>query len=133
MNLSYKIKKVVVRFKLRMKKKRNDLALKHMSIEQLKVFYRVKELAIAHNDSIKFDPASDEIIMHFPKLLITLKGETVYIHNTTQFVPMTIPAEAYAMLVEILQKEAHKERRKFKLEVKKRLNVFLDNIVTGIK
>ena len=130
MNLSYSIKKVVVRFRLRMKKKRDYLALKHMSIEQSKVFYRVKELAVANNDSIKFDPASDEIIMHFPKLLITLKGDTVYIHNTTQFVTMNIPPEAFEMLVGILEREAHKERRKFKLEVKKRLNVFLDNIVT---
>lgn len=129
MSINYKIKKSTVRFRKRMKAKRERIAFKHISAEQLKVFNMVKDLAVKHNSAIKFDPRSDEILIILPKMLVTLKGETVYIHNTTGFMSMIIPSEAYEILVELIQKEAHKERRKLKHEVKGRINEFLNKII----
>lgn len=128
MSLSYKIKKARVRFKHRMIRKRNDIAMKNLSIEQLRVIKQVTEYAVKHNEAIKFDPKSDEILIILPEVLVTLKGETIYIHNTHGFLPMPIPTEAYEMLVEVIEKEAHKERRKLKYEVKQRIHKFLDQL-----
>lgn len=129
MNLNYKIKKAYVRFKQRARKKGQDIAFKNMSLEQMKVFNMVKDLAVKHNESIRFDPKSDEIIIALTKMLVTLKGETVYIHNTTGFMSMIIPTEAYEYLVRIVEVQAHRERRKLKKEVKDRINEFLNKII----
>ena len=129
MSLNYKIKKAYVRFKQRARKKGQDMAFKNMSLEQMKVFNMVKDLSVKHNESIRFDPTSNEIIIALTKMLVTLKGETVYIHNTTGFMSMTIPTEAYDYLVEIVEKQAHRERRKLKKEVKDRINEFLNKII----
>lgn len=129
MSISYKIKKARVRFKQRAIKKGHDIAFKHMSIEQLKVFNMVVDLATKYNDAIRFDPSSDEIIIALPKMLVTLKGEIVYIHNTTGFMSMSIPTEAYDDLVRVVERHAHRERRKLKKEVKDRINDFLNKII----
>ena len=137
MSIAYKIKKARVRFKQRVIKRGQDMAFKHMSLEQNKVFNMVKDLAIKYNEAIRFDPTSDEIIIAITKnlvnvkgeMLITLKGETVYIHNTTGFMSMSIPTEAYEVLVKVVEKQAHRERRKLKKEVKDRINEFLNKII----
>ena len=130
MSLSYKIKKARVRFKQNMIQKRNNIAMKHVSIEQSRVIQQVINFAVKYNSAIKFDPKSDEILIILPDVLVTLKGESVYIHNTHGFLPMPIPTEAYEMLVEVIEKEAHKERRKLKYEVKQRIHKFLDELTT---
>lgn len=129
MSISYKFSKSMVRFRQRMRRKRESIAFKKISAEQLKVFNMVKDLAVKHNSAIKFDPKSDEILLILPKMLVTLKGETVYIHNTTGFMSMMMPSEVYEILVEHVEKEAHKERRKLKHEVKQRINEFLSKII----
>lgn len=129
MSISYKIKKARVKFRQKTIKRGHDIAFRHMSIEQFKVFNMVKDLATKYNEAIRFDPTSDEIIIALTKMLVTLKGETVYIHNTTGFMSMTIPTEAYEELVRIVQKNAHRERRKLKKEVKDRINEFLNKII----
>lgn len=129
MSISYKFSKSMVRFRQRMKRKREKIAFKKISQEQLRVFNMVKDLAVKHNSAIKFDPKSDEILLILPKMLVTLKGETVYIHNTTGFMSMMMPSEVYEILVEHVEKEAHKERRKLKHEVKQRINEFLTKII----
>lgn len=129
MSINYKFTKMFVRFKQRMRKKRERIAFKKISAEQIKVFNMVKDIAVKYNSAIKFDPKSDEILIILPKMLVTLKGETVYIHNTTGFMSMMIPSEAYEILVELIEKEAHKERRKLKHDVKKRINEFLNQII----
>lgn len=129
MSISYKFSKSMVRFRQRMRRKRESIAFKKISAEQLKVYTMVKDLAVKHNSAIKFDPKSDEILLILPKMLVTLKGETVYIHNTTGFMSMMMPSEVYEILVEHVEKEAHKERRKLKHEVKQRINEFLTKII----
>lgn len=129
MSINYKIKKVRVRLRQSAIKKGHNMAFKHMSLEQLKVFNMVKDVATKYNDAIRFDPKSDEIIIALTKMLVTLKGETVYIHNTTGFMSMTIPTEAFEELVRIVERHAHRERRKLKKEVKDRINEFLNKII----
>lgn len=129
MNLSYKIKKMTVRFRQRMKRKRDEMAMKNMSLEQLKTFNTIKELAAKYNEDIRFDNKVNKILIPMPKMLITLLGETVYMHNTSGFASVTLPAEAFELLVECIEKEAHKDRRRLEKEVKDRLNHFLDNII----
>lgn len=128
MSINYKIKKMVIRFRQRMNRKRETLALRNMSYEQMQIFNNVKELASKNSSSIRFDPKSDEILIVLHQKLVTLKGETVYIHNTRGFIPIIIPTEAYELLVEIIHKIAHRERRKLKHEVKQRIREFLSNI-----
>ena len=128
MSLRYKIKKQVVRYKQRSAKKAQLLALNAMSIEQTKTYNMVKDLAIKHRDCIKFDPYSLEILIVLPKMLITLKSDTVYIHNTNGFLTVSLRTDVYEMLVKIIQIEAHRERRKLKYEVKLRINDFINKI-----
>lgn len=129
MNINYKLSKLIVRFRQRMKRKNEKIAFDKISAEQIRVFNMVKDLAIKYNSAIKFDPKSDEILFILPKMLVTLRGQTVYIHNTTGFMSMVIPLEAYKILVDIIEKEAHKERRKLKYEVRLRINEFLSKII----
>ena len=128
MNIIYKIRKSIVLFKQRVKKRRQVSALKKMNSDQMKAFNMVKSFAIKHNDAIRFDPYSDEILILLPKMLITLKNDTIYLHNTTGFLTVPIETAAYEMLVNIIQIESHKERRKLKYEVKQRINDFLTKI-----
>ena len=125
----YSIKKKIIRYRKRLKETRDNAQLKQLSIEQMKVFKMIKELAVKHNSEIVFDPQSDEIIFNLPKMLVTMKSDTVHIHNTNGFISMNLPAGVYQILVEIIYKEGHKERRRLKNEAKKRINSFLDEII----
>jgi hypothetical protein len=102
--------------------------MKQLSIEQLRVIKQVTEYAVNHNELIRYDLKSDEILIALTDVLVTLKGETIYIHNTNGFLPTPIPTEAYEMLLEVIEKEAHKDRRRLKYEVKQRIHNFLDQL-----
>jgi len=128
MNIIYKFRKLIILFKQRNKRRRQASALKKMNSEQMKAFNMVKSFAVKHNDAIRFDPYSDEILILLPKMLITLKNDTIYVHNTTGFLTIPIETAAYEMLVDIIHIESHKERRKLKYEVKQRINDFLTKI-----
>lgn len=134
MVLSYSIAKMAARirryFRNKTNRNREKVAFKSLSAEQLKVFNIVKDLAIQNNDAIKFDPKSSESLIVIPdKLLVTMKHEQVRIDNSRGFMSINMPSEAYEMLIEIVEAEAHKDRRKIKQDVKNRLHSFLDDIV----
>jgi len=128
MNIMYKIKRLLVKYKQKSNKKNRIKALKALSKEQLTVLTKVNNFAIKNNREIKFDPASDEILIVLPKMLITLKNHTVFVHNTNGFYPCEFPNEAYKLMTDVIYKEAHRERRKLKHEVKERINDFLSRI-----
>lgn len=128
MNIKYKIKRKIVRYNQRSIEKSDKRAFKNISIEQKQAFEMVKDIAIKNNSAIKFDPASDEILIILPKMLITLKNQNIEIHNTTGFINMNIPYDTYSLLVKIITKEAHKERRRLKHEVNLRIQEFLSKI-----
>lgn len=134
MNLSYKFAKIAAKirrhFRMKAKRTRDNVAFKSLSAEQLKVFNIVKDLAMQNNDAIKFDPKSSESLIVIPdKLLVTLKHEQVRIDNSRGFMSINMPSEAFDMLIEIVEAEAHKDRRKIKQDVKNRLHSFLDSIM----
>ena len=128
MNVIYKFQKLIVLYKQRVKRRRLASALKRMNHEQMKAYNMVKSFATRHNDSIRFDPHSDEILILLPKMLITLKDSTIYIHNTTGFLTIPIETAPYEMLIDIIEIEAHRNRRKLKYEVKQRIEEFLTKI-----
>lgn len=127
MSINRKIKKLVIRFRQRMKLKREKFAFSHMTKEQTKVYTMVVNYAKKHREDIRFDPESDEILIVMEHMLITLKGEVVHILNSHGFYPAPIPTEAYEILTEIIKKEAHKDRRRLKNDVKIRINKFLND------
>lgn len=128
MNIMYSIKRQIVLYNQKRTKNFEKRAFKKLSTEEIKTFNMVKDIAIKNNSAIKFDPESDEILIILPKMLITLKHQNVEIHNTTGFITVNIPFDAYSILVKIVTKEAHKERRKLKHEVKLRIREFLNKI-----
>lgn len=126
MSIGYKIKKSIVRFRQRMKRKREKFAFSHMTKEQTKVYSMVVNYAKKHREDIRFDPESDEILIVMEHMLVTLKGEVVHILNSHGFYPAPMPSEAYEILIETIKREAHKDRRRLKNEVKLRINNFLN-------
>jgi len=117
---------MVIRFRQRMKRKREKFAFSHMTKEQMKVYSMVTNYARKFREDIRFDPESDEILIVMEHMLISLKGEVVHILNSHGFYPSSIPSEAYEILVDVIKKEAHKDRRRLKNEVKIRINKFLN-------
>lgn len=130
MSVNYKIKKLMVRLKQRSRKKRENFAFKHLNHDELNAFNTVKNLAVTYNDYIKFDPKAHETMIAVKelKILVILKQEVVYIKNTNKFVTMPMPTEAYELLIEIIEFQAHRERRKLKKEVSDNLGDFLNDI-----
>jgi len=125
MSINYKIKKAIVRIKQRNRVRIERNALKPLSFQQLKVYNTVIELAKTHQEAIKFDRKTDEILLIFPDKLITLSENTVRIDNTNKFYPINLPTEAYDLMVDYVSIEGHRERRRLKNEVKKNINKFL--------
>jgi hypothetical protein len=109
-----------------MRKKREKIAFSHMTKEQTKVYSMVTNYAKKFREDIRFDPESDEILIVMEHMLISLKGEVVHILNSHGFYPSNIPSEAYEILVDVIKKEAHKDRRRLKNDVKIRINKFLN-------
>lgn len=128
MGLKYKVNKMIVRIRQRSEERNRKIAFEKMNVEQLKVFSLVQDLAIKNNAAIKFDNETTEILIILPKMLITLHGGSISIDNTTGFLTVNLPIEAYDLLVCIVNKEAHKERRRLKFEVKGRIHDFLNKI-----
>jgi hypothetical protein len=129
MKLKYKLKKLYVRIKEKSKDKNKSKILKKFTKEQTKIFNLVSTLAIQDKSSIKFDNQTSEVLLILPKMLITLNGNNVSIDNTTGFLSIDFPIEGFNLLVEVINKEAHKERRRLKHEVKLRIHDFIDNII----
>jgi hypothetical protein len=125
---NYFVKRKLVKIKQSSRKKKSSIALKSMSSEQIKLYDMVISLAIKNNTAIKFDPESDEILIVLPKMLVTLKDETVIVQNTTGFYSDRFPSLPYDMMVRVIYKEAHRERRRLKYEVKLRINQFLNKL-----
>ena len=128
MKIKYRIKRIIVRYKQSLRTKRQLKALKKLNSEQSITFLKVKDIAIKNRTAIKFDNESNEILIILPKMLITLIDGTVKIHNTTGFVSIDFPIEGYELLVQVVNREAHKERRKLKYEVKLRILEFINSI-----
>jgi hypothetical protein len=126
--INFKIKRKIVRDRQRREKKEEMIALNGMSIEQRKTFDTVKDLATKYKDSIRFDPNSSEIIIVPPRMLITLKKDTVFIDDINGFLSMPFRVDAYELLIKYINNEAHREKRKITYEIKLKICDFLTKV-----
>ena len=128
MGLRYKYSKFLISTKQRYKENKYKKALAKLNVEQLKVFNLVMDLAIKNNNCIRFDPKIEETLIVMPEILITITKYKVVIQNSHGFLTTQFRDDAYEIMDEALTKEAHKERRKLKHDVKIRINQFLNKI-----
>jgi len=130
-NLRYKLKRWLVRYKQRSEEKSQKMALRGMSIEQIKVLNLVKDLASKNPSAIKFDPYSLEIIIALSNILIVLKNDTIHISDINGFLSIIFRSDAYEMLINFIKKEAHRERRKLKYKSKEKIYELIEKISQG--
>lgn len=133
MNLSYKLKRSIVKFRKSLERKRHNYAMRMMNDDQKKIFDLVVHVAETYNEAIRFDPYDHKIIIPVKignevEIMITMVNETVYIDNHNGFRPEQFRPEVYALLVKKIEKEAHKDRRKMELEIAKRKKAFINSI-----
>jgi len=62
-------------------------------------------------------------------MLVTVTPFIIHIDNTHGFRSTKFPQNAYEIMDDKLNKEAHKIRRKLKYDVKVRINNFLNNVI----
>jgi len=130
-NIKYFIKRKLVNFKKASNKKKEEIAMKSLTSEQQKLYNVIISLAKKNNKAIKFDPESDEILIVLFETLITLKNECIIYQNTNDFYTDKFPSLPYEILVRVIYKEAHRERRRLKYEVRQRINVFLNKLTNN--
>ena len=130
MNLNYKLLRLRVKFLQNSKKRKFIKAMKPLMNQQIKAFNKVKELSKINNSTIRFDPKSDKIILVLPKMLITLKNDTIFAHNTNGFTYVKLTEDSFDILKGIVEMEAHRKIRKLEQEVNQRIDTLLDNIDT---
>jgi len=129
MNLSYKFKRFIVKKKQNFRYSKNQKAIAMLNQEQEKVFHMVMSLAVKNSKDIRFDPETQETLIVLENMLVTITPYTVHIDNTHGFRSTNFPQEAYEIMDAILNKEAHRVRRKLKYDVKMRINTFLNNVM----
>lgn len=129
MNLKYKYKRFYVRTRLNFKEKKHRKAISMLNQEQLKVFNMVMTLADKNSTDIKFDPETQETLIVLNDMLVTLTPFIVHIDNTHGFRSTIFPENAFEIIDNKLNKEAHRVRRKLKYDVKIRINNFLNNVI----
>lgn len=123
-----KINRRIVHARQLLKKKKYTSALNKLSSDEIQLFHTVIDIAKNHRSDIRFDPCSSEILIVLPQMLLTLKNDVITIQNTNGFLIKHFPEESYSYVVKCIEHEAHRERRKLKHEVKKRIHEFLNNI-----
>lgn len=128
MRIMYKIRKLIVRYKQRIKSYRENKIFSKMTNEQLRIYNMVKDIVINNRSSVKLDPYSNEILIVLPKMLITLKHDMIYVDNTNGFLSIRLNMVAHDMLKKLIYTEIHRERRKLKYEVKGRIHDFIDKV-----
>jgi hypothetical protein len=124
----FKLKRLIVKYKKRIKFKNEEKIVSRMTKQQLSVFNTVKDVVSKNRSSIMFDPMSRETLVVLPDMLITLKHDMVYIDNTSGFLSVKYDIRAHQLLTNFINSEVHRERRKLKYEVKQRINEFIKKI-----
>lgn len=131
MSLNFKIARLVVGIKRKGKVKRYNMAIKACNKEQLKIFTRVIDIAKKNREAILFDPYDTKILVDMPKISIIMKDEEVKVMNETRFHSERFNPLTFAVMTEIMYKEAHKVRRRIEHEANIRFNSSLDKVLEG--
>ena len=128
MNLNTRILRFMV--KRRQKSTKNELkkALKNLTVEQILLFNKVKDLAVTNNSAIRFDIKTDETLIDLPHILIIIKGCKVYVQNTNSFHLEEFPSDTIELLMKTIVRESHRDRCKIKHQGKMRIRSLINNI-----
>lgn len=102
--------------------------IKNLQGNQIIIFDKIIDISKNNRDCIRFDPISSEIIIVLPKILITISGQKINIHNSTGFLTQEMTGESIEYIKNIIMIEAHRERRRLKHEAIKRISEFITNI-----
>jgi hypothetical protein len=105
--------------------------MKNLTVEQLMIFNRVKEIAITNNSAIKFDLKTGEILIGLPHILVIIAGNKVFIRNTNNFHTEEFFTDTILVLRKIIEREAHRDRCKLKHQGKLRIRNLITNIGEG--
>lgn len=126
---NYRILRMNVRTRQRREKFVFNSGYRLLTKEELAMVKKIEDLAIKHRDGIRYDPESQEILIIAPDVLIVLKKKgKIEINNHNGFAQMVIPDNAFSLLTKIIDREAHRERRRLKNEVKQNLRSFINKI-----
>lgn len=106
----------------------DNSAYKDLDSSELSVVKKVEMLAIANKQAIRFDPTTNETLIVLDDLLVTLQNQHIKIDNHQGFSHITVPSKAYDKLLTIIRREAHRERRRLKYQVKQNLQKFINKI-----
>ena len=123
----------ILRINVHTRQKKNKLirnsGYKLLTKEEFAMVKKIETLAIKYRKGIQFDPQAQETLIITPNILIVLKQKGhIDINNHHGFAQMVIPDSAFNLLMMIIEREAHRERRRLKNEVKQSLKAFIDKI-----
>jgi len=130
---SYQIKRMNVRTRQKRKESERNHALKLLNSEQKDVFDLVVMTVKKHPEKILYDKITGEVLIVEERMLFTLYHDTkdhmVSIHNHSGFHSQWFMESSYNYLMEIVNTEAHRYRRRLKYEVRTNIRNFLKGII----
>lgn len=128
MSLGYQLERFRTKYRRHRKNRKVARVMRQMNSDQLKAFNKIKDLANSHRSAIRFDPKTGKIMIDLPKILVTLKRNTIYVDNSSGFGYQIMTEDSYELLKEVIEMEAHKDRRKSEFEARIRVRNFWNNI-----
>ena len=130
---SYRIKRMNVRTRQKRKASERKHALSLLSSEQKDVFDLVVMTVKKHPEKILYDKVTGEVLIVEENRLFTMyhdsKDHMVSIHNHSGFHSQWFMESSYNYLMDIVNAEAHRYRRKLKYEVRMNIRNFLKGII----
>ena len=117
-----------VKVKQRKQKKELVKVLKNLTVEQVLLFNKVKDLSISNNSAIRFNLKTDEVLIDLPHILLIINGNKIYVQNTNIFHFEEFPIDTVEYLMKIIVREANRDRCKIKHQGKLRIRSLINNI-----
>ena len=136
--IRYFIKRLRAKSRIKRRKQEVKEAIGTMNSDQKAIFDLVVDLAKTHPESILYDKVEKETLIVLPSLLVTLlSGERdksmVYLDNHQGFHKQPFDPTAFTLLNDLIDKEAHRYRRKLKHEVRLNIRAFINGIIESRK
>jgi hypothetical protein len=132
-NLSRLVKRMNVKVRQKRQMTLIDAAMKTMNAEQKEIFNLVVDLVKKHPETILYDKISNETLIVQPDLLVTIykdsKDNMVAIDNHHGFHKQWFYEAAYHLITEIVNREAHRYRRKLKYTTRINIQEFIKGII----
>ena len=122
-----KLKRLQVKWRTYWRHYRKEQCYKKITSEQRDMFYLVSRVVSANNDKILFDPVSKETLIVLPEALYIIKNNEISILNHNRFVTTWFYDDLYEHVLEIINREAHRYRRKLKYQSTKNIREFINS------